>query len=165
MMLTLQRYQGDIDGFVEGSRKMSAAGSNPVHNITPAEVTINGHRAFSVSVGDIVNRFTKDGSEYELDSKCRFLSRVEKVASGSQPWKMLSMEVIYISDKILPVFPSSESKGLSIEGIGDFPRKSYQFLAYCLAEKGYQVKKDLPGVDDECLVAEVLSRNSSWLDS
>ena len=144
---------------------MSEAGSNAIHNITPVEVSLKGTKGFSISVGNIVSHFTKDGSEYELVSNCRFLSKVERIASENPLWRMLSMEVIYINDKISPVFPSLESKSLSIEGMATFPRKSYKFLAYCLADKGYQVKQDLPGVDDERLVTEVLNRNLSWLEA
>ena len=144
---------------------MSEAGSNAIHNITPVEVSFKGSKGFSVSVGNIVSRFTKEGTEYELVSNCRFLSRVERIATERHSWKMLSMEVIYINDKISPVFPSLKSKSLSIGGMGAFPRKSYKFLAYCLSEKGYQVKQDLPGVDDERLVEEVLNRNLSWLEA
>ena len=144
---------------------MSEKGSNAIHNITPVEVTINGSKAFSVSVGNITNRFSRNSSEYELVSNCRFLSRVERVdGQAGQIWKMLSMEVIYINDRISPVFPVLDSSNISFEGMGNFPRSSYKFLAYCLAEKGYQVKCDLPGVDDETLVAEVLNRNLFWLE-
>ena len=143
---------------------MAENGSNAIHNITPVEITINGSKAFSISVGNILMRFTKNGTEYELVSKCRFLSRVERLAGqASQIWKMLSMEVIYINDAISQVIPDTMSGGFSFEEAGAFPRRSYRLLAYCLSEKGYPIKQDLPGVDDEKLVADVLDRNLSWV--
>ena len=141
---------------------MSEADSNAIHNINPVEVSL---KEFSVSAGNIVSRFPKEGSEYELVSNCRFLSRFERIANESHSWRVLSMEVIYINDKISPVFPSLESKSLSIGGMGAFPRKSYKFLAYYLSEKGYQLKQSIPGVNDERLVEEVLNRSLSWLDA
>jgi hypothetical protein len=143
---------------------MSEKGSNAIHNIMPAEVTIDNTKAFSISVGNITSRFTRDGVEYDLVSNCRFLSRLEMLEEQScQLWKMLSMEVIYINDKISPILPFSGHKGMDFEGAGDFPRQSYKLLAYCLSQKGYQVKQDLPGTDDDRLVSEILTRNFSWL--
>lgn len=143
---------------------MSENGSNAIHNIAPVEVTIVGSKAFSVSVGSIVNRFTRNGSEYELLSNCRFLSRLERLTSQSdQTWKMLSLEVIYVNDKISSVSPNTGSSGSEI--VANFPRESYKFMAFLLAEKGYQVKQELPGVDDMPLVQKVLDRNMFWLES
>ena len=73
---------------------MSEAGSNTIHNITPVEVSLKGSKGFSVSVGNIVNSFNKEGSGYELVSNCRFFSRVERSANESHLWKTLSMQVI-----------------------------------------------------------------------
>lgn len=143
---------------------MSEKGCNAIHNITPAEVTIKNSKAFSISVGNITSCFTRDGVEYELVANCRFLSRLEMLKGEScQLWKMLSMEVIYINDKISPILPFSGHEGLDFKGAGDFPRQSYKLLAYCLGQKGYQVKQDLFGTDDGRLVSEVLTRNFSWL--
>ena len=75
------------------------------------------------------------------------------------------MEVIYINDKISPVLTASGTDIGNFEGADRFPRKSYKFLAYCLSEKGYKVKQDLPGTDNEQLVLEVLARNSHWLNA
>lgn len=144
---------------------MSEKGSNAIHNIMPAEITIKNSKAFSISVGSITSRFTRNGVEYELVSNCRFLSRLEILEGQSyQLWNMLSMEVIYMNDKISPVLPFSGHNGVEFEGAANFPRQSYKLLAYCLSLKGYQVKQDLPGTDDERLVSEVLTRNLSWLN-
>lgn len=145
---------------------MAEKGSNAIHNITPVEVIINGSKAFSISVGNIISRFVRGGAQYELVSNCRFLSRLTRLEGQScQSWKMLSMEVIYINDKISPVLPASGTDIGNFEGADRFPRKSYKFLAYCLSEKGYKVKQDLPGTDNEQLVLEVLARNSHWLNA
>lgn len=55
----LHRYQGDIDGFVEGYRRMSDAGSNATHNIAAMRMSLNKTKGFSISVGNIVTRFMK----------------------------------------------------------------------------------------------------------
>lgn len=144
---------------------MSKKGSNAIHNIIPVEVTINKSKAFSISVGNITSRFTHAKVEYELVSNCRFLSRLKMLEEKSgQLWKMLSMEVIYINDTISPVLPFPNHENMDLRGAGNFPRQSYKLLAYCLSQKGYQVKEDLPGTDDEYLVLEVLTRNLSWLN-
>lgn len=76
----------------------------------------------------------------------------------------MSMEVIYVNDKVAPVIPSLNFSTIRAE-IEDFPCRSYKHLDYCLRRKGYRVKEDLPGVDDEILVAEMLNCNLSWLEA
>ena len=144
---------------------MAQAGSSAMHNINPVEVTIVGQKAFSVSVGNISSRFEKGGSEYKLISNCRFLSRLTKADDNERgPWKMLSMEVIYLNDSISSVVPNAkplEVDSTSLAGC----RQSYKFLSWLLAEKGYTAKKNLPGVDDEQSVRNVMSRSMEWLNA
>ena len=144
---------------------MAQAGSSAMHHINPVEVTINGLKAFSVSVGNISSRFEKGGSEYELISNCRFLSRLAKVKDNEGGcWKMLSMDVIYQNDSISPVVPNGNPLEMDFPSLAGY-RQSYKLLSWLLAEKGYTVKKDLPGVDDEQSVRNVMSRSLEWLNA
>jgi hypothetical protein len=49
-------------------------------------------------------------------------------------WKMLSMEVIYVNDKISPVLPLSGPA--DFKGAGDFPRQSYKIFSILLEPEG-----------------------------
>lgn len=159
------RYQGDIDGFVAESRNMAEQGSSSIHTINPVQITLNGDKAFSVSVGSIISRFSKDEIDYDLVSQCRFLSRLERAGDDARRgWKMLSMEVIYVHDAIMPAVPAELREDVySVIAEGRAPRESYRGLAYVLGEMGYQVKDTLPGTDDQSSVEAVLQRNQSWL--
>ncbi|KAL3483022.1 hypothetical protein BJX62DRAFT_249965 [Aspergillus germanicus] len=163
-------YQGNVDGFIAGSREMAArGGGSTIHTITPVDVRINDEKAFCVSVGSIISRFSSSGTDYDLVSHCRFLSRLQKDGdgdgdSGNRGWKMLSMEVIYIHDAIIPAI--SEDMDVELRDAVDAgiaTRESYKYLALLLGQKGYSVKDSLPGVDDPQRVETVMQKNLSWL--
>lgn len=137
-----------------------------MHVIHPVEIGVNGAKAFSVSVGNITARFTRDEIEYDLVSTCRFLSRLERWNGPDEPaWKMLTMEVIYIHDSVIRVIPETWSSTFNLPHDDTHPRKSYKFLALLLAARGHKVNNDLPGVDDEQSVREVMDRNLNWLNA
>jgi hypothetical protein len=142
---------------------MASNGSQSRHTIIPVEIDINGTKAFSVSLGSIVARFTRGNIDYELTSTCRMLSRLENLGVAEEPdWKLLTMEVIYVDDSIIPVIPPTLS-GFDGCGLENGIRKSYLCLSLLLAEKGHKVNNDLPGVDDPQSVEDVLRRNHEWL--
>ncbi|KAL3483971.1 hypothetical protein BJX62DRAFT_230629 [Aspergillus germanicus] len=151
-------YKGDIDGFVAGSERLDTSSVSIIHKISPAITAFNGDKALCESVGDITARFTaSNGYEYDLISTARFISRLEKLESK---WYMLSLEVIYIRDIIYPVGVSPTPDYSSIR---DWPRKSYQFVAWHLKDRGVEPASDLPGEDDPASEREVLDRNHEWL--
>ncbi|KAL3442488.1 hypothetical protein BJX65DRAFT_299000 [Aspergillus insuetus] len=159
-------YQGDVDGFVAGSREMAArGGGSTIHTITPVDVRINGGKAFCVSVGSIISRFSSGGVDYDLVSHCRFLSRLQKEGdSGNRGWMMLSMEVIYIHDGIIPAIPADiDVQFQAAVDAGTTTRESYKYLALVLLQRGYRVKDSLPGVDDPQRLEAVMQKNLSWL--
>jgi hypothetical protein len=145
-------------------------GGSTIHTITPVDVRINGAKAFSVSVGSIISRFSRDGTNYDLVSHCRFLSRLQKDGDGdsdggNKGWKMLSMEVIYIHDGIIPAIPPDiDVEFRSAIDARTATRESYKYLALVLGQKGYSVKNSLPGVDDPQRVEAVMQKNLSWLE-
>ncbi len=143
---------------------MASKGSSSLHSITPVEVDINGSKAFSVSVGNINARFIREETEYELISNCRFLSRLQIInGPGGEVWKMLTMEVIYIHDSIVPVVPYTGPISFDVKDMDGSMRKSYRYLSWLLAERGHTVNNELPGVDDEQSVKDVMGRSQEWL--
>ncbi len=77
---------------------------------------------------------------------------------------MLTMDVIYIYDSIVPAIP--ESRGLVIkENPKSKMRSSYRYLSWLLAESGHEVRQDLPGVDDEQSVNNIMDWGRQWLDN
>ncbi|KIW33927.1 uncharacterized protein PV07_00741 [Cladophialophora immunda] len=155
-------YHGDADGFVRRSEEMAKAGTSSLHTIQPAEITLNGDKAFSQSVGTISTRMQRDSKEYELISRCRMLSKLRLVG---QWWYMLSMEVIYLQDSIVPVIPESFTSDADFARAISGKRKSYQLLAWVLEEHGLTINNKLPGSDDRESVEKVLGTNEAWLFS
>ena len=142
---------------------MASEGFQSRHAIIPIEIDTKGPKAFSVSVGSIVARFTKENIEYELNSTCRMLSRLENLGVMGQPdWKLLTMEVIYVDDSIIPVIPPTLG-GFDGGNFKNGSRKSYRCLSLLLEEKGHKVNNDLAGVDDPKSVEDVIRRNQEWL--
>ena len=108
---------------------MASNGPTVIHTINPADVEIRGSKAFAVSVGSICARFERSHCAYDLVSQCRFLSRLQKI-DGKSPgiWKLLTMEVIYIYDSILPAFPQGDHSPLIMENMPALTRSSYKYL-------------------------------------
>lgn len=153
-----RRFRGDADGFVEGSEEMAAGGSRSVHNIAPALVRINGDKALSESVCSILARFEYQGVQYDLISYARLLSRLERVDSE---WKLLTMEALYDKDTIVPVVPNSPTTNLTIpEG----SRESYKGLGWLLAQRGFTINPELPGVDRPGSSEAVIEEGVEWLN-
>ncbi|OJI99818.1 hypothetical protein ASPVEDRAFT_526796 [Aspergillus versicolor CBS 583.65] len=159
------RYHGDIDGFLERSSSMAGQGTSSIHTINPVQITLNGDKAFSVSLGSIISRFSQDGVDYDLVSQCRFLSRLERTGEEARRgWKMLSMQVIYVQDAITPAFPAELRDDVNdAVGEGMASRESYRGLAYVLAQMGDPVTDTLPGTDDPGSVEALQQQNLSWV--
>ena len=164
----LARYKGDADGFVRRSEEMAAAGSQAIHTIQPVEIEVNGSKGFAQSVGTIATRFERDGNQYDMVSKCRMLSRLMQVQSADSTqknWYMVSMEVIYLQDSILPVLPEAFSSDQEFVRAMSKKRKSYALLSMILEAKGFAINDKLPGSDDKDSVDTVLETNRRWLSS
>lgn len=177
-----------------GSQKMANKGQLAMHTIQPVDIVVNGPKAFAQSVGTISTRFTREGLDYDLVSHCRLLSRLECVGvaeemtgeglesdSGSSSpsaesinekrtsrdgkWKMLSLEIIYLQDNIIPVIPTAiAADGEILKSIAK-NRKSYQLLSWVMQAKGYAINGQLPGVDRPETTRELLERNEEWVST
>ncbi|EHK17929.1 uncharacterized protein TRIVIDRAFT_67153 [Trichoderma virens Gv29-8] len=151
-------FQGDIDGFVNGSKQMSKGGTNAIHTICPIEVHLNGNKALSESTGSISIRFNHDGHQYDCVSHTRFVSRLEKIGSE---WKLLTLEAIYDRDYIRPVLPMlATTLPLSLPTWG---RESYKCIAWVLSQKGFTIQQNLPGLDQPSSCEEFMNKSFAWL--
>lgn len=145
---------------------MASSGNSASHTIQPVEITVHQSKAFAQSVGTICVRFEKDGADYDLVSTCRFLSRlqlVEIVPGSPSCWRMLSIEMIYLQDSIIPVTPPAFLADVSTAQCMATKRKSYRLLSWALTRKGLTIRDDLPGSDDMASVQAVVGNNQKWL--
>lgn len=147
------RFQGDIDGFVDGSRRMAQGGTGAIHTICPVEVHLNGEKAVSESTGSISIRFEHEGHEFDCVSITRFVSRLQKVTGE---WKLLTLEAIYERDYIMSIMPSPSAR-LDVPSLSA-GRQSYKCIAWLLSKKGFAVAQDLPGTDRPTSSEEFLTK-------
>ena len=149
------RFHGDIDGFIEGSKKLHTRSGDIIHKVLPADVEIHGSRAVVDCWCFIEARLTLNDVEVELNTSLRLLYRCEKVESE---WKLLTLEPIYIRDRIDSVPPAT---AVTFPDLSKF-RKSYRFTAWMVGQRGISISHDLPGEDVPESVAEIYERHQKW---
>ena len=94
----------------------------------------------------------------------RLASRLEKLADTNR-WYILSLESIYVRDRLVTAFPASDNAPpLTIsDDVLAYP-KSYRYLAFIMLDGGLKPRLDLPHEDDQEGVRRVLDRNLAFLD-
>ena len=78
------------------------------------------------------------------------------------PWKLLTLEPIYIRDSIVSAAPIPRSKTPVFEGLEKFP-KAYRHGAWLLASIGITSRLDLPDEENRTVVQSMLEANDRWL--
>lgn len=139
---------------------MATKAGNALHTIQPVEIHVNGDKAFSESNGIVQLRFLFEGNGYECFSYIRYVSRLQKV---DEEWKLLSLQVIYVRDLILPVAPLEKPTAIAINTLGG--RESYKCVTWLLTQWGGKIAQDLPGADNASSVAFVLHGCQDWLEN
>lgn len=166
------RYDGDIDGFINGTRAVTQNKINTIHILAPADITIEGSKALSESFCEITSRFEHGGYEFDKVTTCRLISTLEKLdlnafekkSASRNPWKILTLEPIYIRDSIVPANPSFIEKPPRFEGLEKFP-KSYCHGAWLLDKIQITSRLDLPSEDNHEAVKAIFDRHHKWLYS
>ena len=153
----MHRYEGGIDGFVEGSKRLHSPLVSIIHQLHTGEVQVNGSRALADSWCIIHARHEDLPQHYDLTSYLRLLSQCQQVDGQ---WKMRTLEAIYIRDCISPIppYPLPDLNGLQDN------RKSYRFTAWSIGRRGLSIRENMPGADKPEETAEIIKRNQAWLD-
>ena len=135
-------YSGPIEGFIERSAQMTAAGNALTrHWIGASRVTIEGNRALSDTDVAIHIRTKLGPIEADVTSYLRFFDRFERRDDGI--WRIASRTGIYEKDRIDPVGPSLLYPLLySLAGFNRFPRP-YRHLAAGLVRSGHVLAKPI----------------------
>jgi hypothetical protein len=154
------RFEGDIEGFVNGSKAMASGGTQAVHIIIPVEIDINGNKALAQSTGNIQIRFQYDGNDYDCTSYTTFVSRLEKV---DEEWKILTLDCIYDRDTLTAPIPVEKPVRLPVDQF--VCRRSYKCIGWVLSLRGYNINQNLPGKDDPASVIHFMAENVAWLQS
>jgi len=155
-------YSGPIEGFIERSAQMAAAGRSVTskHWIGASRVTIEGNRALSDSDIAILVRAKLGPIEADVTSYLRFFDRFGRRDGGI--WRIVSRTAIYEKDRMDPVRPSLLYPLLyRLAGFHRFPRP-YRHLAAGLVRSGQVLAKPIieTGTREE---AELLQDAKMWL--
>ena len=159
----LSWYEGDIDGFIDGSRKMAEGGTISSHGICPVDIHFSPSfmKAVSESTGTVTIRFEgKDGNLYEVVSWVRFISRLKE---AGEDWKISSLEPVYERDAIIPVVPVTKQANDQMLSFRKGERTSYSGMAWLLSQRGFTVAEDLAGSDRPETVQALMSSYFKWL--
>ena len=155
----MNRYDGEIDGFVSASERLYDPEVAIMHQIMPAEIDVKGSYALAQSWCVIDTRqLGREGHEYDMKTWIRLFNRCEKV-EGS--WKLLTLELIYLRDLITPVYPAPPIDFGDLSGF----RKSYRFTAWSVAQRGLTIRNDLAGDDDPASMEEMINKNKAWIEA
>ena len=157
-------YEGDVENFLRQSAKAHQGKVNILHfSFDPVEIHIRGRRATSEAFCAITSSLTLDGVDYELASYMRLLTRLEKLPESGQ-WRMLSLESIYVRDRLVTAFPGSGPGTLTMsEEVQAYP-KGYRHLALVMRHRGLKPKPEPPHEDDQESVRQLLNRNRAFLE-
>jgi hypothetical protein len=151
-------FRGTAAGFVEGSRKIAAAGTRSIHQMAPSVVTVRGGRALSDTGCEIHVLAPLDGVDMIVSSQARLLSRVER---RDRRWRLSGFRTLYIWDALMPVRPSRLPKFDEAEL--QRLRPSYRHLAYVMGRLGHPFPDTLAGVDDPATEQALRGREQAWL--
>ncbi|KAG5920401.1 hypothetical protein E4U61_007924 [Claviceps capensis] len=157
-------YQGQADDFLKQSSKMHKDRVNVIHSsFDPVGICVQGDRATSEAFCTVTSEITIDGVGYELASHMRLLNRLEKSEEGR--WHILSMEAIYIRDRLMSTLP-----GAPVTLRPDLVKQSeeypggYRRLALVMLHRGLNPRQDLSHEQDQPRVRRLLEANRNFLN-
>jgi SnoaL-like domain len=149
---------GDAREFIEGSKAMFAAGTRPVHRLSPPVVHLSGDRAVVEVPAAIEVRGPLEGVETDLASYTRLLYQVQR---DDGKWLIRGLTCIYERDTLAPTVPG-ETISLDLERLDQF-RIPYRYLAYHLSAQGRSVRDGLYGDDEPERVGELYAEVLDWM--
>lgn len=154
-----------MEEFLRRSAKVHQGKINIIHSsFDPVEIHVRGHRATSEAFCQVTSSLTLGDIDYELASHMRLATRLEKSLDSNQ-WHILSLEAIYVRDRLISAFPGfgAASQLTMTQEVQAYP-KSYRHLAFVMLNRGLKPRPDLPHEDDQESVRRVLDRNRAFLD-
>jgi hypothetical protein len=150
--------QGTADEFIAMSKAGWANGVSILHFLGGQSVDVAGPRAISQTKMTISQRASVDGTEVDVVCTGRFYDFLEKREGR---WGLVLRQPIYEKDRLDPVDPSAILE-FDRELLQEFP-VGYRHLAYLQTRIGYDVKRDMPGLQGA--EVEALYRSgSAWLN-
>jgi hypothetical protein len=150
-------FQGTADGFIEANKQGWARGVRILHFLGGSSVDVAGDRAVSQTKMTISQRAEVHGTLCDVVCTGRFYDFFERRQGR---WGLVLRQPIYEKDRLDPVDPSA-SVSLDRAVLDGFP-EGYRHLAYLQSQVGYDVKRDMPGLEGP-EVEQLCARGARWL--
>ncbi|MHB8595584.1 MAG: nuclear transport factor 2 family protein [Ktedonobacteraceae bacterium] len=160
-LIRLGWFVGTGDEYAEASRRLESrkSGWHLTHMTAPTQVQVQNDRAIAETNTLIIRRSALDGILVDATIYCRLYSRVER---RDGIWRILTLDVIYEKDTVVPVYHSDQLE-LNREELERGP-SAYRFTAYNLSKIGYAARPDdLYATDHPEHVAQLLQEAEEWL--
>ena len=150
-------FQGSFEDFIKMNDEGFARGVRILHMLGGSSVQLNESRAIAQTKMTISQRAAVEGVECDVVCTGRFY---DFFARRDGRWGLVLRQPIYEKDRLDPVDPQSRPK-LDAGLLASFP-EGYRHLAYLQTRIGYQVKRDMPGIEGPELVS-LYGRGTAWL--
>jgi hypothetical protein len=141
-------FQGTFEEFIAVSQQGYERGARIHHMLGATTIDIEGARAIARTKVEIAQRGMVEGALCDVTCWGRAYDFLEK---RDGRWGIVLRRHTYEKDRLDPVAPGA-SVTLDAALLAQFP-EGYRHLAYLQAKAGYQVKRDLPGLDGPALAA------------
>jgi hypothetical protein len=150
-------FQGTAEEFIRVSQEGWDKGVRILHFLGGSAIEIKGNRAIAQTKMTISQRAPVEKVICDVVCTGRFYDFLEKRRGR---WGLVLRQPIYEKDRIDPVDPAAKLK-LDRRLLARFP-EGYRHLAYLQSRIGYDVKRDMPGLDGPELDA-LYARGAAWL--
>jgi hypothetical protein len=148
-------FQGSADEFIRVSREGFEKGVRILHFLGGTSIDIAGGRAIAQTKMTITQRALVDDVLCDVVCTGRFYDFFER---RKDRWAIALRQPIYERDRLDCVTPGATVQ-LDERILGNYP-EGYRHLAYVQERIGYEVKKDMPGLQGP----EVYRWGRGWLE-
>src|SRR3984885_4987765 len=149
-------FQGTFEEFIKGNDEGWKRGVRILHFLGGSSIDVAGDRAIAQTKMTISQRAPVDGVMCDVVCTGRFYDFFEKRAGR---WGLVLKRLVYEKDRLDPVDPSAELS-LDQDLLKSFP-EGYRHLAYLQSKIGYNVKKDMAGLEGPALHA-LSAQGGGW---
>jgi len=150
-------FQGAAEDFIRVSIEGWERGVRILHFLGGTSIELDGARAVAQTKMTISQRSAVHDVECDVVCTGRFYDFLEQRAGR---WGLVLRQPIYEKDRLDPVDPAA-TLSLDPEILIGFPA-GYRHLAYVQTLIGYEVKRDMPGLDGPEVEA-LYARGEAWL--
>jgi hypothetical protein len=151
-------WQGPYEEFIRVSREGYARGVRILHFLGGSVVDVAGDRAIAQTKMTIAQRAEVEGVECDVVCTGRFY---DFFARREGRWGLVLRQPIYERDRLDPVDPATAPQ-LDRARLERYP-VGYRHLAYLQEGIGYDVKRDMPGLDGP-QVEQLYADGVTWLE-